>query len=206
LTVEPGEAVALAGSNGSGKTTLLRLAATLLRPNRGSVHVFGHDAVREADAARAHVGFLAHRTGLYEDLSARQNLAFAGRMLGLDGRGEATETALDRVGLAAAADVRVRGFSAGMRRRLSLARILLARPSLLLLDEPFASFDAPGLDLLGAVVREVVGRGGAAVIATHDLARAGTLAARTVWLEAGRVVSPPAEAPPAPERARLAAR
>jgi heme ABC exporter ATP-binding subunit CcmA len=185
LTVEPGEAVALAGSNGSGKTTLLRLAATLLRPNRGSVHVFGHDAVREADAARAHVGFLAHRTGLYEDLSARQNLAFAGRMLGLDGRGEATETALDRVGLAAAADVRVRGFSAGMRRRLSLARILLARPSLLLLDEPFASFDAPGLDLLGAVVGAGGGGGGAGGGGPPTRPRGGAPAAPPGWRGGG---------------------
>ncbi|HSM36651.1 MAG TPA: heme ABC exporter ATP-binding protein CcmA [Longimicrobiales bacterium] len=206
LKVEPGEAVALAGPNGSGKTTLLRVAATLLRPTRGSASVFGHDTVTEADAARARTSFLAHRTGLYEDLSARQNLAFAARMLGLAADEASLGAALERVGLAAEAQRSVRGFSAGMRRRLSLARILLAEPSLLLLDEPFASFDAPGLELLGAEVRGVLARGGSVVIATHDLERARRLVDRTVWLDAGRIASEPKERHPEPGAQRMALR
>jgi heme exporter protein A len=206
LSVEPGEAVALAGPNGSGKTTLLRVAATLLRPTRGSASVFGHDSVREADAARAHTSLLAHRTGLYEDLSARQNLAFAARMLGLPADEGVLGAALERVGLDAEAQRSVRDFSAGMRRRLSLARILLAEPDLVLLDEPFASFDAPGLELLSGEVRGVLARGGSVVIATHDLARANRLVDRTVWLDAGRIASGPTERQPEPGAPRMAVR
>jgi len=77
LQVRPGEVVGLLGSNGSGKTTLLRVLATLLKPSAGAARVYGHDVVRESDAVRRSIGFLAHSTGLYEDLSARGNLEFA---------------------------------------------------------------------------------------------------------------------------------
>ena len=193
LEVAAGESLALAGANGSGKTTLLRVAATLLRPTRGGGEVCGHDLVADADGARAHVGLLAHRSGLYEDLSPYQNLAFASRMLGLGAERRAIDAVLQRVALAAAAHERVRALSSGMRRRLALGRLLLAPPRLLLLDEPFASFDAGGLDLLESVVRETTAAGGSVLVATHDLARAGRVVDRTVWLERGRVVRPPAD-------------
>lgn len=203
LVVDRGEALALAGANGSGKTTLLRVAATLLRPSRGGGEVFGHDLEADADAARAHVGMLAHRTGLYEDLTPRQNLAFAARMLGLDAAGDAIDSALRRVALHEAAEGSVRGLSSGMRRRLALARLLLAPPRLLLLDEPFASFDAAGLALVDDVVGEVRRGGGAVLIATHDLERAERLVDRVVRLEAGRVAPSVAERPGSAELPRL---
>lgn len=188
LTVRSGESIALAGPNGSGKTTLLRIAATLIRPTRGAGEVCGHDLVLGADAARRNVGLLAHRTGLYEDLSARQNLSFAARMLGLGPRPASLAVVLDRVGLSAHADRRVRGFSSGMRRRLALGRLLLAPPRLLLLDEPFASFDAAGLELLEGVTRELSEAGSSVVVATHDLVRASRIVDRVVYLKRGRVV------------------
>ncbi len=151
--------------------------------------MYGHDLVDGAEGARARVGLLAHSTGLYEDLSAYQNLAFAARMLGVPRA--RVESVLDRVALGAAAQRRVRGLSSGMRRRLALARLLLAPPSLLLLDEPFASFDAAGLSLLESVARDARDAGGAVVVATHDLERAERIVDRTVWLKAGRVVAPP---------------
>ena len=203
LAVEAGESVALAGPNGSGKTTLLRVAATLARPTRGHGTVYGHDLVRDAADVRRHVALLAHRTGLYEDLSARQNLAFAARMLGKPAASAHTGALLERVGLSEHAERGVRGFSSGMRRRLALARILLAPPALLLLDEPFASFDAEGLEVLEAVISDVRERGGTVVIATHDLGRAGRVTERTVRLERGRVAADaPREVAP---RAREAA-
>ena len=128
LTVSTGEVVALLGANGSGKSTLLRILATLLRAHGGRALVGGCDTASAADEVRSTVGFLAHAPGLYEDLSARENLAFAAAMLGSDTKGpHGIDAQLKRVGLSAAATSRVRGFSAGMQRRLALARLLFAK-------------------------------------------------------------------------------
>jgi heme exporter protein A len=172
LRVDRGTVVALTGRNGSGKTTLLRILATLLRPTRGSLHAFGHDAVAHPDAVRSRLGFLAHNPGIYDDLTADENLAFAQRMSGLPASASQREAILERVGLADATRDRARSFSAGMRRRLALGRVLIVPPTLLLLDEPYASFDADGITLVNEIARETAGRGGAAVIATHDMERA----------------------------------
>jgi heme exporter protein A len=187
LRVEPGEVVALRGRNGSGKTTLLRICATGLRLTRGGGRVFGFDLATAQAQVRAVTGFLAHQPGLYEDLTAAENLRFAARMLGLDADGGVVDGALARVGLEHEGDERVRGFSSGMRRRLALGRLLLAPPRLLLLDEPYASFDAEGVDLVNAFAAAVASAGGAALVATHDVARARAVAHRELHLRDGRV-------------------
>ncbi|HEX6693137.1 MAG TPA: heme ABC exporter ATP-binding protein CcmA [Longimicrobiales bacterium] len=185
LQVRAGEVVALTGRNGSGKTTLLRILATLLRPNRGTVTIFGRDAAKDPDFVRQRLGFLAHNPGIYDDLTASENLLFAQRMNGL--RPDAAERAavLDRVGLTDAAHDRARGFSAGMRRRLALGRLLLRPPLLMLLDEPYASFDADGIALVNELARETAARGGCVVIATHDLDRASIVMSRRVDVRDG---------------------
>jgi heme exporter protein A len=186
LRVEAGEVVALTGRNGSGKTTLLRVCATTLRPTRGSGRVFGHDLVDGAGAVRAEIGLLGHQAGLYDELTAAENLIFSLRMAGLRADRVAVAGVLERVALTAEAGERVRGFSAGMRRRVALARLLLRPPRLLLLDEPYASFDADGLRLVNRFAADVAARGGAALIATHDMLRVREVAGRRVHLEAGR--------------------
>ncbi|MCC7003729.1 MAG: heme ABC exporter ATP-binding protein CcmA [Gemmatimonadaceae bacterium] len=188
LSVESGEVVGLLGSNGSGKSTLLRVLATLLRPNAGSATVGGCDVVRDPDGARRQLGFLAHAPGLYDDLTARENLRFAADMLG--GSDRPIEPLLDRVGLGRAANDRVRGFSAGMQRRLALARLLLASPLVLLLDEPYSNLDVEGIALMNAVLQEHVARGGAAIVVLHELAPASGILHRTVTLENGRLDAP----------------
>lgn len=187
MRVEPGEVVAVRGRNGSGKTTLLRVCATALRLTRGGGHVFGFDLVGAAAQVREVTGFLAHQPGLYEDLTASENLRFAARMLGLGADGTSVDAALARVGLEHERHERVRGFSSGMRRRLALGRLLLAPPRLLLLDEPYASFDAEGVDLVNAFAAAVAAGGGAALVATHDVARARGVAHRELHLRDGRV-------------------
>ena len=189
LSIAPGEAVALVGRNGSGKTTLLRVLATLLRPSRGCARIAGLDVVRQAAGVRELVGLMGHAAGVYDDLTAAENLRFALRMMGRRADETEVEAALEAVGLASEADARVRGFSAGMRRRLALARLRLQRPRVLLLDEPYASFDAEGIELLNEFVRETTGRGGAVIVATHDLARADDVVERIVTLEGGRLIS-----------------
>lgn len=186
LQVATGEVLALLGRNGSGKTTLLRILSTALRPTRGSGRVLGHDLVREPAAIRGQIGVLGHSPGLYGDLTARENLRFALRMLGVTAPPTAIEDALEAVSLGGEADTRVRGFSAGMQRRLALARILLYRPRLILLDEPYASFDPAGIELVNAYLAEHRARGGTAVVATHDLARASGVLDRVFELRDGR--------------------
>lgn len=184
---EPGSAVALMGHNGSGKTTLLRVAATTLRPTRGGGRIFGWDLLEERDRIRHHVGALYHEPGVYADLTARENLEFAQRMVGGEGEVAVLE-ALDRVGLAAVVDERAGGFSAGMTRRLALARLVMRPPRLMLLDEPYASFDADGIDLVNELVRGTADRGGIALVATHDPGRSAAVVDEVVMLQEGRVV------------------
>lgn len=188
LRVEPGEVVALLGHNGSGKTTLLRLIATSLRPTRGEGRVFGYDLVQESAAVREAVGVLGHSPALYGDLTATENLRFAQRMYGLPADPAPIRDALATVGLEREADSRVRGFSAGMQRRLALARLVLRRPRLALFDEPYASFDADGIALVNRLLADLKAAGGAALVATHDLARARPVADRVIALAAGRIV------------------
>lgn len=185
LSVGPGEGVALMGRNGSGKTTLLRILSTALRPTRGTGRVLGHDLVAERDAVRARTGVLAHAPGLYLDLTPRENLEFAQRMLGMDVNPRAVDAALDRVGLREFAGERVRHFSSGMTRRVALARLLLREYSLLLLDEPYASFDADGIALLDEVATAARRRGAAVIVATHDPVRARGMADRAVVVSDG---------------------
>lgn len=187
LDMRAGESVALMGRNGSGKTTLLRVIATALRPTRGNGSVFGHDLVRDTDDIRGCIGVLGHHSGLYDDLTAFENLQFATRMYGLDTSRAQIEGALEEVGLGHESKERVRGFSAGMRRRLALGRLLLRPPKLLLLDEPYAAFDQHGIDQVNTYVRTIVDGGGAALIATHDLARARGVAERVVRIVDGRI-------------------
>ena len=187
LQVQPGEIVAMLGRNGSGKTTLLRVIATALRPTRGTGFVYGNELVRDADEVRECVGTLGHYAGLYDDLTAGENLKFAMRMSGLKASDEQIHDALAQVSLDHEMRERVRGFSAGMRRRLALARLILRPPQLMLLDEPYASFDQSGIDFVNQFVRDTVARGGAAIIVTHDPARVSEITKRMVTIADGRI-------------------
>ena len=158
FSVARGEFVLLLGANGSGKSTLLRLLCGLSKPSAGSVRVGGWELPGEAMAVRAQIGVVAHRPLLYENLTARENLAFFGRLYGIESaeyelRGEAL---LRQVGLWRRADTLVRTFSRGMKQRLSIARAVLHQPDVLLLDEPYSGLDqqaAESLDKLLATAQ-----------------------------------------------------
>jgi heme exporter protein A len=188
LRVDPGEVVAIVGPNGSGKTTLLRVIGAALAPTRGAGRVFGRDLVDETDAVREVSGMLGHGTGLYDDLTAAENLGFALQMYGEAPSATSIDRALEAVGLREHASERVRALSSGMRRRVALARLVLRRPRLLLLDEPYNSFDAAGVAAVDALIGETARAGGAALVVTHDLGRSRRASYdRVVALEAGRV-------------------
>ncbi|HEX3219955.1 MAG TPA: heme ABC exporter ATP-binding protein CcmA [Candidatus Limnocylindria bacterium] len=176
LSVERGAVVALLGPNGAGKTTLLRIVATALRPSFGSAEVDGIDVARRPDLVRGRIGYLSHATGLYDDLTAAENLRFAASMLGLPDGAASVDRALGEVGLTVDARRRVRGFSAGMRHRLALARLLLARLELVLLDEPHATLDADGMLLVDDVIGRWKAAGSTVLIASHQADRVSRLA------------------------------
>jgi heme ABC exporter ATP-binding subunit CcmA len=185
LDVAAGDCVVLLGANGAGKTTLLRVLATLLRPSGGALRLFGHDAARRPAAVRAQLGWVGHETGCYPDLTARENLRFHARLHGVD---EArVGECLAWSGLDGAADRPLRTYSRGMAQRLALARALLPRPGLLLLDEPFTGLDVDASARLVALLATVRAEGTAIVMSTHDPARVDELSPRTVVLARGRV-------------------
>jgi len=183
-----GQCLALLGPNGAGKTTLLRILATLSRPSAGSLHVDGLDALREPDRVRPLLGMVAHGSLVYEDLTARENLRFWEIMRGGDASPARVAEALAQVELDAVADERVRTFSAGMKRRLGLARVVLSQARILLLDEPFTGLDRRGRKWVTEFLLAFKASGGAAVMATHSFAGGLGMADRIGILGNGRLL------------------
>jgi heme exporter protein A len=188
LEVPAGQCLALLGPNGAGKTTLLRVLGTLARPSAGRLVIDGADALRDPDAVRARIGMVAHGSYVYEDLTALENLRFWAVMGGLDARPDRLRERLQAVELDAMAGERARTFSAGMKRRLALARVTLGQPRVLLLDEPFSGLDRQGQKWLGDFLLAFKAGGGAIVLATHGFATALAVADRAVILAGGRIV------------------
>ncbi len=184
LAIDGGEHLAVLGENGAGKTTLLRILATAARPTSGRLEIFGLDAHVERRSLRARIGFVAHAPGLYPALSAIENLEFFRTLHGVDRR--RVVDVLNLVGLDEVAQRPAGKLSRGAQQRLAIARAVLHDPRLLVLDEPDASLDSGGADLLAVVMR-----GRTAIIATHDHALANRLCQRTLELRRGRMVGVP---------------
>jgi heme exporter protein A len=161
---------ALLGHNGAGKTTLLGILSTLMRPNDGSIAYRANGQVVTGADVRREIGMLAHSSLCYGELSARENLELFAGLYEVDGSAKTIDAALDRVGLEPKArDRAARTYSRGMLQRLALARALLTRPSLLLLDEPFTGLDRDGALALGAELAALRDGGAIVVVVTHDL-------------------------------------
>lgn len=188
FTVGPGRAVMIAGRNGSGKSTLLRLLATAIRPDRGTARVAGHDLVEDRDGVRRRVALLSHFSYHYEAFTALENLQVAARFLGRDASRAALMPLLAEVALDGRADDAVQTFSAGMRKRLALARALLQEASVVLLDEPYGELDPPGFRLVDRLFGVLRARGASLLMATHLLDRGAALCDDGIVLEEGRLV------------------
>lgn len=185
LRLGPGRSILLAGHNGAGKTTLLRMLAGVLRPSQGEV-------LRGGTA-----GLVGHRGGHYLDLSPREALRVDARLLGRAFDQATADGLLARFGLAGRGDSPVGEFSAGMRKRLALARLLHQDPAVVLLDEPYGELDKDGAALVDALVRDLLARGRALVMSTHLFDRAAALLHTGLVLDHGRMawVGPAAEVP-----------
>jgi heme exporter protein A len=189
-TLPRGRSLLLTGHNGSGKTTLLRLIATALRPTAGKLAVLGLDAVEDRDEVRRQVALLSHASFLYEDLSAEQNLTLLARLVGEPEPREAARGLLARVGLDRRTDSPVRQFSAGMRKRLAIARLLLKQPRVALLDEPFGELDPAGIAQMEETIAEMKAGGTTLVLATHLVEQGLSLCEERLHLSDGRAVAP----------------
>jgi len=185
LQVEEASCCALLGRNGAGKTTLLRILAGLSHFQRGTVRVFGQSP--NTEAARQQVGFLGHGIGVYEDLSARENLHFFARVAGVRNSNASANQWLERVGLARVAGMPVRQFSRGMRQRLALARTFLHAPNILVLDEPFTSLDDRAIMMLSDLLIEARQRGATIIFSTHQLREAFAISSHVALMENGRL-------------------
>jgi heme exporter protein A len=182
LTLDAGRTLLVLGPNGAGKTTLLRVLATLLRPHAGTARVLGRSLPGESWAVRGRIGLLGHEPLLYRELSARENLRYHARLHGV---GFArVEELLERVGMAARADERVRTLSRGMVQRVAVARAVLHDPEVLLLDEPRANLDPAGAALVDSLIGPASGR--TRVVCSHDPAADLAGADLVLGLRAGR--------------------
>jgi ABC-2 type transport system ATP-binding protein len=191
LTVPTGQVVGIVGPNGAGKTTLIDVVAGLLRPTAGRVTVFGEDVARRGRAVRAEIGVVPQETALYEEVSARQNLRFAAALFGVavGDEGARIEEVLAIVGLGARADAPVRTLSGGMQRRLAIARALLHRPKMLILDEPTLGVDVEARHQIWSHVRRLRGEGKTVLLTTNYLDEAEALCDRVVMLRDGKLVA-----------------
>jgi heme ABC exporter ATP-binding subunit CcmA len=181
--VEKGEFVALLGPNGAGKTTLLRILASLSRPTSGLVQITSYRLPQDAPAVRSLLGVVSHQPLLYGDLTAEENLVFYSRLYNVD-KSRIAEV-LELVGLIKRADDLVRTFSRGMQQRLAIARAILHRPPLLLLDEPHTGLDQGAGEILDHLLVDVAKQGTTVVMTSHDLVRSSGLASRLDILSKG---------------------
>jgi heme exporter protein A len=191
LTVHSGETVALVGPNGSGKTTLLRILATLAEPSSGEVQVFGLSPRAEGPRIRSRLSFLGHSPGLYEDLTALENLRFFSRVYGVNAAEGTLRKVLSEFGLESRMDDPVRGYSRGMKQRLALARSALHEARLYLWDEPLTGLDSGAVDTVIHAMERVRSAGAAVVFSSHILPSPLPRGTRTVSLENGRVTDKP---------------
>jgi heme exporter protein A len=179
-----GESLLLAGRNGSGKSTLLRLLAAAIRPHLGSARIEGI-AVADRESVRSRVALLGHHPYLWDSLTARENLDVVARPISAAER--SVGEVLAATGLGKREGDRVATFSAGMRKRLMLARVLLQDKPVVLLDEPYGQLDPGGFELIDRLVVDAAQRGKTIVIATHQIARVAALTKLAIVLEKGTI-------------------
>ncbi len=187
FTIQPGECFALFGPNGAGKTTLLRILATLQAPSSGQFTIFGQDGVAQKDAVRACLMLIAHGSHLYDELSAHENLQFSLALWGQAPSSDQMRRGLDQVGLGAFGNLKIRQFSAGMKKRLSLAKVILGQPKLLLMDEPYNALDESGVALTNQLIHNTLARDGTVFLTTHDREKAAEIATQGGVLQGGNL-------------------
>ena len=189
LTVYPGEVATIFGPNGAGKTTFIKMLATLLRPTSGELEIEGTDAIANAARVRRALGVVVHEHLSYPTFSPYENLKFFGRMYGVEQLEHRATTLLTEVGLQRFIHEPVRIFSRGMMQRFMIARALLHRPSVLLLDEPFSGLDAAAQQFVLKRIAQERQKGTGIVITTHNTALGYLVGTRFLFMINGELAA-----------------
>lgn len=187
FSVEPGQIVALVGPNGAGKTTLLRIIATLARPSSGEIFIGKIPVAQHAAAARGAIGFVGHQTFMYDSLTAEENLRLYARLYDIGDVAARVRAVAARVGIEHRLKDVARTLSRGLQQRLTLARMLLHEPAVLLLDEPYTGLDKLAADQLDEIMLGAKREGRAVLFSTHDLERGLGVADRALVVHGGRI-------------------
>jgi ABC-2 type transport system ATP-binding protein len=191
LEIEAGRVLALLGPNGAGKTTAVRILTTLLRPDAGRAWVAGHDVLADPEAVRRNIGLSGQYAAVDENLTGRENLYMVGRFYGFDrrrARARAAELLAD-FRLDDAADRPAKTYSGGMRRRLDLAGALVAKPAVVVLDEPTTGLDPRGRLETWEVIGNLVAGGATVLLTTQYLEEADQLADTIAVIDAGKLIA-----------------
>ena len=184
---DAGESIVIFGPNGAGKTTLIKIIATIIRPTAGKVRVNGLDPEMEAEEIRRRIGVITHQTFLYGNLTAYENLVFYSRLYDVPEAETRIREMAEVVGLATRLEDRVATFSRGMQQRLSIARALLHRPTILLLDEPETGLDQQAITILREAMKLEAGVRRTILMTTHNMERGLEMSDRLLILARGTI-------------------
>ena len=189
--IEEGEIFSLLGPNGAGKTTTISMLSCLLKPTTGDAFVDGHSIVSDSMAVRQAIGVVPQEIALYDTLSARQNLAFWGRMYNMDGQDlkRRIDEVLEQVDLVERADDRIEAYSGGMKRRVNIGAGLLHKPRLIFMDEPTVGIDPQSRRRILDMVRELNHQGMTVLYTTHYMEEAQELSDRVGIIDHGKLIA-----------------
>lgn len=188
LEIEPGKSVVVFGPNGAGKTTLIKILATVMSPTSGTILVNGQDLKSHAPEIRRHIGLVTHQTLLYGNLSGYENLEFYSRMFDVPHRQARIREVISLVGMTARQHDRVATLSRGMQQRFSIARALLHKPSIVLMDEPETGLDQEAIPVLWNAMPDETGVKRTVILVTHNLERGLELGERLIIMNRGGIV------------------
>ena len=192
LEIQRGEVFGLLGPNGAGKTTLIRILVGLLTPTAGKAEVLGKDVTQGVDFIRKRVALLPQEAGIYERLTARENLVFYGGLYGIpeDVLNERADNLLDIVGLREKENYQVKGFSGGMKRKVLVARSLIIEPEIIFMDEPTTGVDTIGARVVRNLLKKLSAeRDQTIILTTHDLNEVSELCHRVGIMNLGTLVA-----------------
>jgi len=185
LAIARGESFALLGPNGAGKTTLVRILSTLIKPSSGTAKINGYDIVEDAEEVKRCIGVVSHNLFLYDELTARENLEFYANLYDVDGD---IDDLLKKMDLASRADDFVATFSRGMKQRLSIARSMIHKPRVLILDEPITGLDLQSKKVFYEMIKKLYSEGITILLTTHNLEEAEALCKKVAVMDRGRII------------------
>jgi heme exporter protein A len=188
LEINSGEFVTCFGPNGAGKSTTMKILSLLSKPSSGKLFIDGKDTKEHGDSLRSKVGVISHNTFLYDNLTAKENLQFYGKMYSIANLNTRVDQLLENVGLTYAAKDTVRGFSRGMQQRLAIARSLVHNPPILLMDEPYTGLDEMAKEILNGVLRQLSQEKHTVFLITHDFDQGLEQSDQTIILVGGKIV------------------